>query len=336
MGRGARSGQYGTRADSSRGSGKPAAPAVRTPPGQCAARPPATPRHPLKRARPETASRASHRLDPTLSDGASSTADRAKPPGYSILAWIPRPLPQCPSPLCRVRLRAARLGRTLSCMHWRSLRTARRLTLIASIGLIGAVSVCVAVDGDRQARQSPIVVVIDAGHGGHDPGASGAGGAVEKDITLAVARLVASEAASYPNLCVVLTRTEDRYLDLRARLAVAQKARAAVYVSLHANAGADANAQGVETYPSASERTRAASQQLAQALQSAVVSATRSKDRGVRNGPFYIDRAAMPAALLEMGFITQSGEAKALKDPSVQRKIAAAVVDAIARWVEQR
>jgi N-acetylmuramoyl-L-alanine amidase len=212
----------------------------------------------------------------------------------------------------------------------------RKARILLVLCVVCTATISLAVDGDRQTNSTAVVVVIDAGHGGKDPGAIGAGGVYEKDITLSIARSVAREAANYPELCIVLTRVDDRFLELKDRLAVAKRAGAVAYVSIHLNAATDTAARGVETYPSGGARFSKDSLELAQALQTAAVSATLSSDRGVRHDSFYIDRAAMPAALLEVGFVTQKNEAKVLQDPVVQQKIARAILKSVSQYVAGR
>jgi N-acetylmuramoyl-L-alanine amidase len=202
-----------------------------------------------------------------------------------------------------------------------------------TISLIGLIFGCVAIGDSGSPGKTPTVVVIDAGHGGKDPGAIGQSGVLEKDITLAIARHIAFEAIRYPDLCVVFTRTDDRFLELSERIARAREVRAAIYVSLHTNAAADATARGVETYVAQGARDKEGSERLAAALQDSVVAATRSRDRGVRTASLYIARASMPAALVEIGFVTEKSEARSLQDPSVQQRIAVAVLEAISRFV---
>lgn len=205
-----------------------------------------------------------------------------------------------------------------------------------AMSLIGIVFGSVAIGGGGTIGESPVVVVIDAGHGGEDPGAIGQSGVLEKDITLAVARRIALEAVRYPGLYVVFTRTDDRFLELTERIARAREVRAAVYVSLHANAAADSTARGVETYVAQGARDDEGSERLASALQDGVVAATRSKDRGVRTASLYIAKATMPAALVEMGFVTEKTDARMLQDPAVQARIAAAVLDAISDFLADK
>jgi N-acetylmuramoyl-L-alanine amidase len=90
-------------------------------------------------------------------------------------------------------------------------------------------------------------VVVDAGHGGHDPGAIGRRGLQEKEVTLDIARKVAAELRQ-EGFDVVLTRTGDRFLQLEERTALANTARADLFVSIHANANPRRNRSGIETY----------------------------------------------------------------------------------------
>jgi N-acetylmuramoyl-L-alanine amidase len=98
-------------------------------------------------------------------------------------------------------------------------------------------------DSDRD-----IVIAIDAGHGGVDPGASGRGGTHEKDITLAIARALAARINAEPGLRAVLTRDGDRFIDLRERTARAGAARADMFVSIHADAVRDRDVEGASVY----------------------------------------------------------------------------------------
>jgi N-acetylmuramoyl-L-alanine amidase len=92
------------------------------------------------------------------------------------------------------------------------------------------------------------VVVIDAGHGGHDPGAIGPGGIKEKDIVLDVAKRLKRKLEASGNYEVHLTRDSDKYLSLEARTMVANNMKADLFISVHANANKSKNARGLETY----------------------------------------------------------------------------------------
>ena len=90
------------------------------------------------------------------------------------------------------------------------------------------------------------LIIIDPGHGGHDPGAAGVGGIVEKDVVLDVARRLAVKLATRLPVSVVLTRLDDSFVPIERR--VPEVAEAALFLSLHANACHDASAQGVEVF----------------------------------------------------------------------------------------
>jgi N-acetylmuramoyl-L-alanine amidase len=104
------------------------------------------------------------------------------------------------------------------------------------------------VDDEGEAALRPIRrIIVDAGHGGHDTGAIGPRGVREKDVTLAMARRLAEKLRSQ-GFEVTLTRTDDRYLRLEERTAIANMARGDLFVSLHTNANPRRDRSGVETY----------------------------------------------------------------------------------------
>jgi N-acetylmuramoyl-L-alanine amidase len=97
-------------------------------------------------------------------------------------------------------------------------------------------------------HEKQIVVAIDAGHGGDDPGAHGPHGLLEKDVTLSVARRLAHLINSQPGMRAVLTRNGDYYVGLRERTEKARKAQADLFVSIHCNALRDARMRGAAVY----------------------------------------------------------------------------------------
>lgn len=98
------------------------------------------------------------------------------------------------------------------------------------------------------ARGGGWTVVIDAGHGGHDPGARGPGGSPEKDVTLAIALALRQALSAHRGIHVLLTREDDTFVPLGRRARVANEARADLFVSIHANAATRPGAEGFETY----------------------------------------------------------------------------------------
>ena len=102
-----------------------------------------------------------------------------------------------------------------------------------------------AIVGDDASRP---LVVIDPGHGGHDPGASGAGKLKEAQLTLALARALRDELVRRARVRVALTRDSDRYLTLEERYGIARRLNADLFVSIHADAAADDGARGATLY----------------------------------------------------------------------------------------
>ena len=98
-------------------------------------------------------------------------------------------------------------------------------------------------DGERD-----VIVAVDAGHGGVDPGAIGHGGTREKDVTLAIARALAERIDEQPGMRAVLTRNRDEFIELWDRIARARAARADLFVSVHADSIADRNVTGASVY----------------------------------------------------------------------------------------
>lgn len=181
-----------------------------------------------------------------------------------------------------------------------------------------------------QIRDLPnVTIVVDAGHGGRDPGALGVGPQPEKVVVLAIAREIARQLEGR-GARVVMTRADDRFLTLDARASVAEQRRAALFVSIHADAASRAEASGATVYisRSASPQSRRAGNAIAAALERAGI-----ESRGVRTAGFRVLVAhSRPAVLIETGFLTNRREARLLADPTYQRRVATAIVEGIARY----
>ncbi|WP_458122039.1 N-acetylmuramoyl-L-alanine amidase [Paenibacillus sp. Z6-24] len=172
------------------------------------------------------------------------------------------------------------------------------------------------------------VVVIDAGHGYQDPGAVGSQ-TTEKKLNLALALKVEALLKNDPNIDVVLTRSDDTFLELKERVKVAEKLNADVFVSIHANSSSSSAASGTETY-----YQRSSSKKLAQTIHKYFVAATGFKDRGVQYGNFHVIReTTMPAVLLEVGFISNRAEESKMMDSAKQDQVAASVVKGIKEYL---
>lgn len=170
-----------------------------------------------------------------------------------------------------------------------------------------------------------LVVVVDPGHGGPDPGAVGIGGIQEKEIVLDISRRVQANLER-SGIQVVMTRNADIDLDLQPRVDIAQRANATVFVSIHANAISMSrpDVNGLETYYFQTGL------ELARAIHRNVLQGTGIEDRGVRSARFYVlRRTTMPSVLVEVGFVTGRNDAARLRDSSYRQRMA----DSIARGV---
>jgi N-acetylmuramoyl-L-alanine amidase len=220
-------------------------------------------------------------------------------------------------------------------------------------------------------------IVLDAGHGGHDTGAVGPGGLTEKDLVLDVTRRVARLVEERLDIKVLLSRDGDHFVPLKDRTSFANRERADLFVSIHANAHPSASHEGVETYFLSSEATDIAARQtaalensvvqlekptparnngrqdvlrtilwdlmqsefltessrLAEIVQDAMTRSLRIPNRGVKQAGFYVlGGAAMPAVLVEIGFVTNPREEKRLRDSKYRNEIARAIFFGIAEY----
>ncbi|MEB3195772.1 MAG: N-acetylmuramoyl-L-alanine amidase [Candidatus Sericytochromatia bacterium] len=175
-------------------------------------------------------------------------------------------------------------------------------------------------------------VTLDPGHGGTDHGASGAKGTREKDVTLAVASKVAQRLETL-GISVQMTRLRDVEILLRPRVEMANRNDSNVYVSIHANSfGSQTGVNGIETY-----YFNDASYPLAQSIHRSLVKTLQRPDRGVRKNNFYVvHHTRMPAALVEIGYLTNPQEEALLRDPAYQEKAAMAISSGIKAFVDSR
>ncbi|MBC7220011.1 N-acetylmuramoyl-L-alanine amidase [Candidatus Bipolaricaulota bacterium] len=176
-----------------------------------------------------------------------------------------------------------------------------------------------------------VVIVIDPGHGGHDPGAVVAG-VQEKDVTLALALRVLRKAQDRADLRVILTRTTDLYVDLVDRVRIAEEAGAHLYLSIHANYYRDPTVCGIETWVDTGAEGE--SLRLAQMVQGAVTATTGAPDRGVHRQTLYLRHTSLPTALLEVGYLSCPAERTKLLNPAYQDKIAAGILTGILAFLQ--
>jgi len=214
-------------------------------------------------------------------------------------------------------------------------------------------------------------IVIDAGHGGHDSGTIGVDGLQEKDVVLDVALRLGKILHDRLGAEIIYTRSDDTFIPLEARTAIANKSQADLFLSIHANSSPDASARGVETYylnftsqPDALEvaaRENAVSDQsinqlsdlvkkitlkdkidesreFASDVESSLYSGlqrgnTGLKNRGVKKAPFVVLIGAnMPSILAEISFVTNPKDANQLRQPEYRQRVAESLYKGVAKY----
>jgi N-acetylmuramoyl-L-alanine amidase len=225
----------------------------------------------------------------------------------------------------------------------------------------------------RQLGLSVKKIVLDPGHGGKDPGCYMDGEIVEKDITLALAKLVERKVQEKFGIEVILTRDKDTFVPLEKRTAFANVNRADLFISLHINANKQSDVHGFETYflnmatderavlvaareNATSEKNISdlqsilndlmlntkisESSKLAHDVQRGVLAQVKKRyesvrDLGVKQAPFYVlIGAEMPAILVETGFMTNPVERKRLRSPRYLETLADGIVTGVERYMK--
>nr|WP_026098522.1 N-acetylmuramoyl-L-alanine amidase [Oscillatoria sp. PCC 10802] len=176
-----------------------------------------------------------------------------------------------------------------------------------------------------------VVVVVDPGHGGGDVGAVGIGGLQEADIVLDISRQVAA-LLEQQGVQAVLTRQDDREIELEPRVQMADRVSANLFVSIHANAidMSRPDVNGIETYFYDS------GDRLASTIHNSVLQATGARDRRVRQARFYVLRkTSMPAVLVEVGFVTGAEDAPRLANAAYRQRLAEGITRGILQYIGQ-
>jgi len=224
-------------------------------------------------------------------------------------------------------------------------------------------------DTSSSFKPRPFVVAVDAGHGGHDAGAMGRFGLVEKKLCLDLARRTAEILNRSGRVKAVLTRDSDEFLTLPRRNEIAEQKGADVFVSIHLNTAPSRSARGAEIYFVApAGAARAADQALAsgeavhdfgleqssnddivhmlldvnqqsvlarsELLAESILESVRERDllptRAVKQKSFSVLRTiSMPSVLVEAGFISNNADAKLVKDPDGREVVARAIADGV-------
>ena len=176
-------------------------------------------------------------------------------------------------------------------------------------------------------------IVIDAGHGGKDPGTTSAKGFQEKDINLDVAQQLVQILRNKGHR-VIMTRDSDEFIELEERAAVANRAKADVFVSIHADSSAKSNLTGFTIYVGRSGSW--SSSKLADAIDNRMAQTSISSN-GIKKADYRVlTHTRCPAVLVEIGYLSNYWEAKQLNNNDTQRRLAQAVADGITDYLKHK
>jgi N-acetylmuramoyl-L-alanine amidase len=171
-------------------------------------------------------------------------------------------------------------------------------------------------------------IVIDPGHGGKDPGATGNSGMEEKVYTLSLSKKIYALLKQEPMFEPYMTRTDDTSVALLDRAKLANDLKVSALISIHANLFKDPQVTGTETYYYSDNSIK-----LAQVIHDQVLKAMGFKDRGVRKNQLKVlSHSNMPAILLETGYITNKNQEAAMVSKEGQTRTAQAVVNGLKQY----
>ncbi|MGG4436830.1 SH3 domain-containing protein [Priestia megaterium] len=172
------------------------------------------------------------------------------------------------------------------------------------------------------------IIVVDAGHGGYDPGTSGKS-SIEKNLALTTAKLVASRLAN-SGANVFMTRSNDTFISLSGRVNVSEAKHADAFISIHYNASTSSSANGIASF----YYSEAKDKELAKYIQESMAeNAPSMKDMGVRFGDYYVTRENnQRAVLLELGFLSNAHDEQIVSSNAYQQQISTGIYQGIARY----
>jgi len=173
-------------------------------------------------------------------------------------------------------------------------------------------------------------VVVDAGHGGNDPGSPGASMKDEKWYTLSMAQKVYALLQDSEWILPIMTRLEDEYISTQDRAIAANTIEADLFISIHANSYKNAKVRGTETYYYNDN-----SLPFAELMHEQILSATGFPDRKVKKMDYVVIKdTAMTSVLLEIGYLSHPNEEAAMLEESMMNRVAAAIVKGIEEYLQ--
>jgi N-acetylmuramoyl-L-alanine amidase len=185
-------------------------------------------------------------------------------------------------------------------------------------------------EGKKPISKQKVKIMIDAGHGGKDPGSPGASEREEKQYTLSIANKVYELLLLESGVLPILTRKDDSYMTTDDRVAMANREVVDLFISLHANSFTNKNTRGTETFYYNNN-----SMLLATILHEHILQATGFIDRNVRRMDYkVIKETTMPAVLLEIGYMSNATEELIMMSEQMQEKVAASIANGIKQYMK--
>ncbi len=209
---------------------------------------------------------------------------------------------------------------------------------------------------DTDGESAERIVILDAGHGGEDGGASSKSGVKEKDLNLSVSLLLA-DSLRLKGVTVILTRDTDRLLydpnsnykgqkkalDLKARKEIAERVKSEhpkseiLFVSIHMNSYPSESAKGLQVWysPNSEAESRSLAEKIQNTARDLLQPSNNRKIKKAGSNIYLLDRIMIPAVLVECGFLSNEGEATLLSDATYQKKLTSALFSAIMDYFSQ-
>ncbi len=201
-------------------------------------------------------------------------------------------------------------------------------------------------EDDPKTADKMLTVVIDAGHGGEDGGASSAAGLYEKDVNLDISMML-YDMFTANGVNVVMTRTDDRLLynrnidfkgrkkmlDLAARLSIAEKTPDSIFLSIHMNAFTDPRYDGLQVWYSPNNEE---SEKIAKLIQDGAKILQPENNRKIKKAGsniYLLHRSDSPSVLVECGFLSNPAEAKKLENREYRRQIAFVIFNSVMEYL---
>lgn len=210
--------------------------------------------------------------------------------------------------------------------------------------LLAAAAICIGINTDRWRDSEDVLswqmigktIVVDAGHGGFDPGAIGISGVEEKDITLAISGKLA-DILRQSGAVVIETRTDDNALgntkkeDMAKRLQTGQQSNADLFLMIHGNATTDERYRGAQVF---FNKDSEEGEKIAKTIQSEISRLLKNTERShlALQGIYLMRHQKTPVIIIEVGFLSNAEEEKLLCDTAYQQQMAWAIYSGVVKY----